>query len=56
MAHGIRAEQKGIKSTDYGKRGKSITILIGADIFGKLLTGKVLNIDYGMTAIKTPLC
>ncbi|XP_011858502.1 PREDICTED: uncharacterized protein LOC105556050 [Vollenhovia emeryi] len=46
---------KGIKLTDVGQVNEPISILIGADIVGKLLTGKLQDLECGATAIETRL-
>ena len=47
--------QKGIQLTDVGRKNEPISILIGADIVGKLLTGRLQNLECGATAIETRL-
>ncbi|XP_024892962.1 uncharacterized protein LOC112468145 [Temnothorax curvispinosus] len=46
---------QGIRLTDVGQVNEPISILIGADIAGKLLTGKLQEIECGATAIETRL-
>ncbi|XP_071652824.1 uncharacterized protein [Temnothorax longispinosus] len=46
---------KGIRLTDVGQANEPISILIGSDIAGKLLTGKLQEIECGATAIETRL-
>lgn len=47
--------QNGIRSNDVGQKNEPISILIGADIVGKLLTGRIQNLDRRATAIETRL-
>ncbi|UYV82073.1 hypothetical protein LAZ67_21000672 [Cordylochernes scorpioides] len=46
-------EQRKIKVTDLGNDNPPIELLIGADIYGKLMTGKTLQLDCGLTAMLT---
>ncbi|UYV75229.1 hypothetical protein LAZ67_12002992 [Cordylochernes scorpioides] len=46
-------EQRKIKVTDLGDDNPPIELLIGADIYGKLMTGKTLQLDCGLTAMLT---
>ncbi|UYV71983.1 hypothetical protein LAZ67_9001435, partial [Cordylochernes scorpioides] len=46
-------EQRKIKVTDLGNDNPPIELLIGADIYGKLITGKTLQLDCGLTAMLT---
>ncbi|UYV63127.1 hypothetical protein LAZ67_2003230 [Cordylochernes scorpioides] len=46
-------EQRKIKVTDLGNDNPPIELLIGVDIYGKLMTGKTLQLDCGLTAMLT---
>ncbi|UYV73873.1 hypothetical protein LAZ67_11001226 [Cordylochernes scorpioides] len=46
-------EQRKIKVTDLGNDNPPIELLIGADIYGKLMTGKTLQLDCVLTAMLT---
>ncbi|UYV74745.1 hypothetical protein LAZ67_12000769 [Cordylochernes scorpioides] len=46
-------EQRKIKVTDLGNDNPPIELLIGADIYGKLMTGKTLQLDCGLIAMLT---
>ncbi|UYV77097.1 hypothetical protein LAZ67_14003262 [Cordylochernes scorpioides] len=46
-------EQRKIKVTDLGDDNPPIELLIGADLYGKLMTGKTLQLDCGLTAMLT---
>ena len=48
-------EKKNIRLSDTGERQESISLLIGADVAGKIFTGKVLQINQGITALETKL-
>lgn len=48
-------EDKGISLTDLNKDNEVITLLIGADVAGQLLTGKIEQVDCGATAMETKL-
>lgn len=41
--------------TDFGHEELPISLLIGADIVGKLYTGKICNLKCGVTAVETRL-
>lgn len=47
--------EKEIKVTDIGEDCPEIEILIGANVYGKILTGKTVQLDSGLTAIQTEL-
>jgi len=44
-----------VQLSDNGEGDKSITVLIGADVAGRLFTGKILQLDDYVTAIETKL-
>ncbi|UYV62948.1 hypothetical protein LAZ67_2002587, partial [Cordylochernes scorpioides] len=46
-------EQRKINVTDHGNDNPPIELLISADIYGKLMTGKTLQLDSGLTAMLT---
>ena len=48
-------EKKNIRLSDTGERQESISLLIGADVAGKIVTGKILQINQGITALETKL-
>ncbi|XP_039308955.1 uncharacterized protein LOC105206992 [Solenopsis invicta] len=48
-------EKKNIRLSDTGEGSESISLLIGADFAGKIITGKVIQIDPGITALETKL-
>lgn len=48
-------KQKRIWISDVGDTAPPIEIIIGADVFGKLLTGKIIQLDCGLTAFETKL-
>ncbi|XP_011060729.1 PREDICTED: uncharacterized protein LOC105149775 [Acromyrmex echinatior] len=48
-------EKKDIRLSDTGERQESISLLIGADVAGKIFTGKVLQINQGITALEIKL-
>lgn len=48
-------EKKNIRLSDTGGGSESISLLIGADFAGKIITGKVIQIDPGITALETKL-
>jgi len=48
-------QAKNINLTDIGGRSNSIEVLIGADVAGKLLTGRKCDLKNGSTAIETRL-
>ena len=48
-------EKKNIRLSDIGERQESISLLIGADVVGKIFTGKVLQINQGIIALETKL-
>lgn len=45
----------GINLTDLGNKNRPIDILIGADIAGKLMTGRKYDLRNGLTALETHL-
>ncbi|XP_071648476.1 uncharacterized protein [Temnothorax longispinosus] len=47
--------QKSIKLSDVKSDNQPISLLIGADILGKLYTGKIYNLKNGLTAMETRL-
>ncbi|KAF2886493.1 hypothetical protein ILUMI_19680 [Ignelater luminosus] len=61
ICHGIPSINNGplvkrnIILTDVGQSTDPIEVLIGADVIGKLMTGKLHNLECGMTAVKTKL-
>lgn len=48
-------QHQSIELTDIGREKQPISLLIGADILGKLYTGKIVNLNCGLTAIETKL-
>lgn len=48
-------KQKRIWISDVGDTAPPIEIIIGANVFGKLLTGKIIQLDCGLTAFETKL-
>lgn len=48
-------KKKNVQLCDNGEGNEPITVLLGADVAGKLFTGKVLQLDNGATAIETKL-
>ena len=48
-------EKMSVSLTDVGSNEKTVAILIGADVAGKLLTGRVHVLQSGLTAIETYL-
>jgi len=48
-------EENNINLSDNGEKQEAITLLIGADIAGKLFTGNVLQLSRDVTAIETKL-
>lgn len=48
-------QAKNINLTDIGGKSNSIEVLIGADVAGKLLTGRKCDLKNGLTAIETRL-
>ncbi|KAF2892140.1 hypothetical protein ILUMI_14033 [Ignelater luminosus] len=47
--------KRNIILTDVGQSTDPIEVLIGADVIGKLMTGKLHNLECGMTAVETKL-
>lgn len=47
--------EKNIYLTDVDDSNSSIDILIGADVAGKLMTGRKYNVTNGLTAFETQL-
>lgn len=48
-------KEKNVYLTDSGKSNESISLLIGVDVAGKIFTGKVEQINQGITALETKL-
>ncbi|XP_011688448.1 PREDICTED: uncharacterized protein LOC105450352 [Wasmannia auropunctata] len=48
-------KEKSATLSDFGHEKLPISVLIGADIVGKLYTGRILNLKCGVTAVKTRL-
>lgn len=48
-------KEKNVHLSDTGEDRESISLLIGADVAGKLFTGKVIQLSQGTTAIETKL-
>lgn len=48
-------KEKNVHLSDTGEDRASISLLIGADVAGKLFTGKVIQLSQGTTAIETKL-
>ncbi|CAG7725842.1 unnamed protein product, partial [Allacma fusca] len=48
-------ESVGISITDWGEEHLDINLLIGADVYGKLLTGKIHPTKFGPVAVETRL-
>ncbi|CAL8109546.1 unnamed protein product [Orchesella dallaii] len=48
-------KMKNVVIHDFGSGAPEIEVLIGADIFGKLLTGNIIQLTGGLTAIETKL-
>lgn len=48
-------EKKKIQLSDDGEGEEPITLLLGADVAGKLFTGKVLQLNRGVTALEIKL-
>lgn len=47
--------KNGVKLSDTDEKNEAISLLIGADIAGKLFTGKIIQLSRGVTAIETRL-
>lgn len=48
-------EKKKIQLSDFASENCDIEILVGSDHYGQLLTGRILQLDRGLTAIETRL-
>lgn len=48
-------ENKGIQLTDVDLPDEPVSVLMGADVMGKLITGKMLDLDCGASAMETRL-
>jgi len=48
-------KEKNVHLSDTGESRESISLLIGADVAGKLFTGKITQLNQGATAIETKL-
>jgi len=48
-------KEKNVHLSDTGESRESISLLIGADVAGKLFTGKIIQLNQGATAIETKL-
>ncbi|KYN41645.1 hypothetical protein ALC56_03946 [Trachymyrmex septentrionalis] len=48
-------KEKNVHLSDTGETRESISLLIGADVVGKLFTGKIIQLNQGATAIETKL-
>jgi len=48
-------QERHICLSDTGEEQEAISLLIGADVTGKLLTGRVMQISQGITALETKL-
>ncbi|XP_043484942.1 uncharacterized protein LOC122512885 [Leptopilina heterotoma] len=46
---------KGVHLSDIGEGKRPVDLLIGADVAGKLLTGRKIDLDNGLTAVETHL-